>query len=105
MRTPGMNFSGSVDVFRETEISGWAADLANQNRQVFVEILVNSSPVASIRGCLFRPDLIAAGIGDGRKGFHFDPRPYLTPGKNAVEVRYAGTTVGLPGGKGPLNGI
>jgi phospholipid N-methyltransferase len=100
-----MNFSGSVDVFRETEISGWAADLANQNRQVFVEILVNSTPVASIRGCLFRPDLIAAGIGDGRKGFHFDPRPYLTPGKNAVEVRYAGTTVGLPGGKGPLNGI
>ena len=99
-----MNLSGCVDVFKETEISGWAADLANQISQVFVEILVNSIPIASIRGCLFRPDLLAAGIGDGRKGFHFDPSPYLNPGRNTVEVRYAGTATGLPGGKGRLSG-
>src|SRR5579864_5463323 len=104
MRIPAMNLSGCVDVFKETEISGWAADLAYQNSQVFVEILVNSIPIASVRGCLFRPDLLAAGIGDGRKGFHFDPSPYLNPGRNTVEVRYAGTPTELPGGKGRLNG-
>jgi phospholipid N-methyltransferase len=99
------NLRGSVDVLKETEISGWAANPESDSRQVFVEILVNSTPVASVRGCLFRQDLFAAGIGDGRKAFRFDPRPYLAPGKNMVEVRYAGSGDVLPHGHGELAGF
>jgi phospholipid N-methyltransferase len=102
---PSVDLFGNVDVLKESEILGWAADLANRQQQVFVDIVVNSTPVASVLGCLFREDLLVAGIGDGRKCFRFDPLPYLDSGNNVVEVRYGGSMIGLPGGKGQLVGI
>ena len=86
-----MSLIGYVDILTETCISGWAADATDFGRQVFVDVLVNALLVSTIRAGDFRDDLRQAGIGDGCKSFQFDPSPYLKPGRNAVEVRHAGT--------------
>ncbi len=93
---------GCVDTLMDTCISGWAADPSDLDDQVFVDILINSVPVATLRAAIFREDLRQAGIGDGCKGFHFDPRPYLRAGRNDVEVRYAGADVQIERGEGRI---
>lgn len=97
-----MSLNGYVDALRETDIAGWAADDADLARQVSVEILVNGVVVATLRCSMFREDLRKAGLGDGCKAFHFDPRGYLCAGVNAVEVRHAGTGARLVNGSGNL---
>jgi hypothetical protein len=97
-----MGWIGCVDVLVETLISGWAADSSDLARQVSVEIFVNSAPVAAIPAAAFREDLRLAGIGDGCKGFQFDPSPCLKPGRNDVEVRYGGSGVLVEKGRGRL---
>ncbi len=97
-----MSWIGRVDVLIETNISGWAADASDLDRQVSVEIFVNSIPVAAVPAVAFREDLRQAGIGDGAKGFQFDPSPYLKPGRNDVEVRYGGADVLIEKGRGRL---
>jgi SAM-dependent methyltransferase len=99
-----MTLDGSVDALEETHIAGWAADRADPCRQLFVDILLDGELTATIRCAVFREDLRQAGLGDGHKAFHFDPSPYLKPGLNRVEVRYAGGPL-LPHGQGCLTGI
>jgi hypothetical protein len=81
-------------------VSGWAANDADFNQPVHVEILVNSRVAATLPCVRFREDLRAAGIGDGCKGFEFAPDAYLVPGRNVLEVRYAGADVVVPKGRG-----
>ena len=95
---------GWVDVLNETEISGWAVEDSDLTRQVSVEICANSIVVAVLRCSMFRGDLLRAGLGDGRKAFHFSPMKYLSAGTNAIEIRHAGTGLRLQGGWGPLGG-
>jgi hypothetical protein len=97
-----MSLIGYVDILTETCISGWAADATDFGRQVFVDVLVNALLVSTIRAGDFRDDLRLAGIGDGCKSFQFDPSPYLKPGRNAVEVRHAGTNQSVERGQGHL---
>jgi hypothetical protein len=95
-----MSWIGCVDTLADTCISGWAADDADHDKPVQVEVIVNSLLVATVRCEIFRADLLAAGIGDGCKGFHFDPSAHLKPGRNNLEVRYAGTDLVVPKGRG-----
>ncbi len=95
-----MSLIGSVDTLWNTSITGWACDDADPATVVRVEILVNSVIVANIPCTDFRQDLLEAGIGDGAKGFHFNPSEYLTPGRNVLEVQYAGTRKTVPYGRG-----
>ena len=95
-----MSLIGSVDRLTESCVSGWAADDSDWPRGVCVEVLVNSALVGTARGCDFREDLRAAGIGDGAKAFAFDPSGYLRAGRNVLEVRFAGTKQRLPRGYG-----
>jgi hypothetical protein len=94
-----MSWIGCVDILAETCISGWAADDAGPE-PVQVDVIVNSLLVATVPCEIFREDLLAAGIGDGRKAFRFDPSAHLKPGRNSLEVRYAGTDVVVPRGRG-----
>jgi len=91
---------GCVDILADTCVSGWAADSAEPARRVSVEIVVNSMLVATVPCEAFREDLLAAGIGDGCKAFRYDPSVYLKPGRNSLEVRYAGTDLVVPKGRG-----
>ena len=68
-----MSWIGCVDTLSDAVISGWAADDAAFDRQVRVDVVVNSRLVATLPCVGFREDLRAAGIGDGCKGFQFDP--------------------------------
>jgi len=94
-----MSWIGCVDTLADTCISGWAADDTCRDT-VQVEVIVNSLTVAAVSCEILREDLVAAGIGDGRRGFRFDPSGHLRPGRNNLEVRYAGTDLVVPKGRG-----
>ena len=94
-----MSLIGCVDILADTRMSGWAADEAGED-PVEVEVFVNAALVATVPCDGFREDLLAAGIGDGCKAFYFDPSAHLRPGRNALEVRYAGTDLILHNGRG-----
>jgi hypothetical protein len=95
-----MGLIGCVDKLWEKCISGWASDDADHARPVQVDVIVNSLPVATVPCTAFREDLLAAGIGDGCKGFFFDPTAHLRPGRNNLEVHYNGSGLVVPGGRG-----
>jgi len=95
-----MSWIGCVDKLADTCISGWAAGRADRDKPVQVEVIVNSRVVARVPCEIFREDLLFAGIGDGCKGFHFDPSPHLKPGRNQLEVCFAGTGMMVPKGRG-----
>jgi len=97
-----MSWIGCVDRLADTRISGWAAADAGRGQPVQVDVIVNSLLVAAVPCEIFREDLLAAGIGDGRHGFCFDPTAYLRPGRNHLEVRFAGTDLVVPRGRGHL---
>ena len=95
-----MGLIGRVDKLWDTCISGWASDDADHNKPVQVDVIVNSLPVATVPCVAFREDLLAAGIGDGCKGFSFDPTAHLKPGRNSLEVYHTGSGLLVPGGRG-----
>lgn len=95
-----MSWIGCVDTLADTCISGWAAHNDDHDQAVQVDVIVNSVPVATVPCEIFREDLLAAGIGDGRKAFRFDPSAHLKPGRNNLAVRYTGTDLVLPKGRG-----
>jgi hypothetical protein len=95
-----MGLIGCVDKLWDNCISGWASDEADPSKPVQVDVVVNSLPVATVPCVAFREDLLAAGIGDGCKGFFFDPTAHLRPGRNKLEVYYNGTGLVVPKGRG-----
>jgi len=95
-----MSWIGCIDGINGACVSGWAADDGKIETPVHVDILVNAQRVARVTCDIFREDLLAAGIGDGRKSFVFDPGPYWLAGRNCLEVRYAGTETMVSQGRG-----
>lgn len=95
-----MSLIGSVDTLWGTCISGWAANNEEEDQVIDVDVIVNSTLVATLRCNTFREDLRAAALGDGCKAFCFDPSAYLKPGRNRIEVRFSGTDEVVPRGKG-----
>jgi phospholipid N-methyltransferase len=100
-----MSLIGHVDIINETEIAGWAADDTDLSLQVYVDVLINSVRIASLRGAAFRQDLLRARIGDGYKAFRFNPSYYLRPGANVIEVRHSSTAALLKSGRATLIGV
>ena len=64
-----MTIAGYVDQVMTREIVGWAADTDASNGSVIVEVIAEGRVIASGTAYLYREDLRAAGIGDGRHGF------------------------------------
>jgi hypothetical protein len=95
-----MSWIGCVDTLSDTVICGWAANDEAFDREVQVDVIANSRRVATLPCVEFRDDLRAAGIGGGCKGFTFNPGAYLKPGRNDLQVRYAGTDVLVSKGQG-----
>jgi len=69
---PHPRLTGNVEqASRDGWVSGWAWYPDDPARRVSLDILVDGLLVGSARAAIFRPDLQAAGIGDGRYGFNF----------------------------------
>lgn len=82
---------GDVGEFERFGATGWAADRADLSATLSVDILKNGKRIARVPAAGFRPDLEAAGLGDGRKGFWFNPLDFLDAKPTRFEVVFAGT--------------
>jgi phospholipid N-methyltransferase len=93
-----MAFLGFLDVAEESSIEGWAHSDTLPNLPLHVDVLINRRRVVKLLADSYRWDVEAAGFGDGRKGFGFNPSAYLTLPENIVEVYISGTDQLLNGG-------
>jgi hypothetical protein len=73
-----------LDEVGRNRITGWAQDEAQPDAPLSLLILVDEALVARVLANRHRPDLAAAGIGDGRHGFHFDFPNGLSSGERHV---------------------
>lgn len=83
---------GNVDGFDGLVLTGWAQAAAHPDAPVCLDVVVDGRTVARTYAEQFRPDLLAAGIGDGRHAFRID----LPVAAGTVEVRRSadGTVLG-----------
>jgi hypothetical protein len=61
---------GKVELATRTLVSGWAYSGADAGPQALA-ILLDGAVIGQVVADRYRPDLEAAGIGDGRHGFSF----------------------------------
>lgn len=71
MPSPGIPdaIRGSLDGVVDGEVGGWAMDAASSASLVTVEVLIDGEVVGRALADRYRPDLLEAGIGDGRCAF------------------------------------
>lgn len=69
---------GSVDIITPTEIHGWAFSPA-QHEPVLVQAVLNHEILGEVPASLHRPDLVAAGLGNGRSGYVIKLRRPVDP--------------------------
>src|SRR5262245_63153394 len=101
-----MALVGWVDACSPAGVEGWASETTRPTQPVAVDIYVGSRCHGQVLADRHRPDLQAAGYGDGRKAFsyRFPPAALAGEGPLAVEVCFAGTRQVLPNGSFTLNG-
>jgi hypothetical protein len=89
---------GALDGADHRVIRGWAFDPACPDLAVAIEILVDDTCIHAMLAERPRPDLAAAGIGDGRHGFRFDlPEPLDPTRPHFVRVCRIGAPGEVPG--------
>jgi SAM-dependent methyltransferase len=80
---------GYVDACDDGLLSGWASRTGSLD-PVSLEVVCEGAIVGTATASLFREDLRAAGIGEGRHGFEFDvPRDIRSRSRYALSVRDA----------------
>lgn len=97
-------YRGRIDECSGGVVAGWAASSEPGENPVTLEVVVEDQVVAAGTADLFREDLRAAGLGDGRHAFQFNLP--LTVGrlpKVSVRVRVQGTSTELDGSPLTLN--
>src|SRR5438128_835906 len=97
MTPSGNEFEGFVDRIDNGLVFGWAWQPAVPNEPVQVDVYVDRVLQVTASANLYRPDLEAAGKGDGRHAFEVALREQLKDGPHEVHVRYAGTELNLHG--------
>ena len=86
-RLPRNGPRGYLDGASRTQVTGWARDDAQSGAPSNLLILDNDTLVARVLANRYRPDLEAAGIGDGKHGFQFDfPRPLSSGQRHVIRV-------------------
>src|SRR5229473_7104195 len=76
---------GYLDGVRHGIACGWAFHQSHPEQRLSVLVKVNGQMLGSTKANRFRPDLLAAGFGDGRCGFEFS-LPRGVPGVSSVEA-------------------
>jgi SAM-dependent methyltransferase len=87
-----------LDVCQNDLIAGWAWDVANPTRRLEIDIIVDGARLARVTAGVYRPDLEAAGVGDGTHAFYFTPPSSFDLRHHSVEVVVSGTDHRLPRG-------
>lgn len=96
---PAAAAQGRLETATCDAIGGWAWDPATPARAVTVEVYADGTRVGTAPADLFRPDLAAAGRGDGTHAFVYVPPASLRDGwPHAIDVRVAGSGASLSGG-------
>ena len=90
---------GNVEQITADAIIGWAHDPQRPQDTVQVDICIEGRKAATVDAAAFRSDLRAAGLGDGRKAFYFNPRPFLGEHEATVTVTFGRTAELLPNGR------
>ena len=60
---------GFIDIAEGDRIEGWVQDMANPDQPVLIDVVAQGRVIGRAAANIHRPDLAAAGIGDGRHAF------------------------------------
>ena len=94
---PAAPFAGVLDHAERDRILGWAWE-PGTDAPVALQVLCNGLPLARVLANRHRPDLRAAGIGNGRHGFDITVPGGLSPlTRHVLEVRRESDGAALPG--------
>jgi GT2 family glycosyltransferase len=89
---------GSIDKVTRTHIKGWVWDPKAPEKRVQLELMEGETRLATAVARIDRPDLVPAGIGDGRYAFSIDLKPgLLSDEQHILQLRCADTGAGVPG--------
>jgi hypothetical protein len=89
---------GHLDRVTRDRISGWAFNPADPDARVDLTILSNGAPIGRVTANHHRPDLVAAGIGDGGHAFQFHlPLGFTEDRIHEIEVYRTADWSPLPG--------
>ncbi len=78
-----------IDDFDEGVLNGWGLDRQRPDLSISIEVSSTGGEKVVISANNFRPDLLAAGFGNGRHGFSVDISHWELAG-NSVTVRPVG---------------
>ncbi len=96
--TPNRALAGYADIMTLSEIRGWAWDADHPHDPIAVELLDGDTVVLKVLADLYRADLQASGIGDGRHGFIIaSPSAIFQSSRHYVRVRRASDGLDLSG--------
>ena len=94
----GARLEGNFERADRNRIAGWAWDAKRPDEPVTVEISDGVNPPVNMVADKFREGLQAAGKGNGRYAFIYDPGPGLSAGRTyVIQVKFAGTSTELKG--------
>ena len=96
--SPALALAGCVESLSHREIVGWAWDPLDPDAAVPIEIYDGTQLLMRVRADIYREDLRAAGLGNGRHGFAIgNPGALLPYARHLVAVRRAADGVDLQG--------
>lgn len=95
LQSSRFRYVGSVDRIVNGRLRGWAMVVDQPKIKAKVHLVADGKVIASEAASKPRPDLMAAGIGDGNHGFEFDLAG-LVGGDSRIEVRAGNADVVLP---------
>lgn len=89
---------GNVDLAHDGIVAGWAFDPGAPDRRIALRVAIDDTNAGEFTADLFRADLLAAGVGDGRHGFHHTlPLALRHVAGGHVTVSEVGTNRIVPG--------
>ncbi len=88
-------FAGSIDTLQDGVLQGWCCQV-DELEAVTVDLSLDGEKLQTVRADRFRPDLLAAGYGNGNHGFCIDMTRFAAGEDAAVRVVVSGRTFVLP---------
>ena len=78
---------GFIETCSNERVMGWAQDISTTDNPVHFEVMCGEEIVVTVVAELYRDDLKAAGIGNGRHAFVYNFASNLNAAKGALKIR------------------